>query len=95
MGGRLFIFVGASCVSHSVRNEFRGAKSLRKLLWVSHMCEIGLGVLNFSHGLRKFRRVCELISQGLSYFCWVCEFGSRVYEISHPMRNNSMISYAL
>ena len=41
------------------------------------MCEMGLNVRNFLHGLRKFCTVIEMISQGLAYFPWVCEFGSQ------------------
>ena len=43
-----------------------------KLLWgcemVSHIVRNWFGVRNFLHAMRKFRKVCELISQGLAYF---------------------------
>ena len=54
-----------------------------------------LGMRNFSHGLRKFRMVCKLISQGLAYFHIVCEIFAPHAKCLHPMRNESLISQDL
>ena len=72
------------------------------------VCEMTLGVRNYFVdplgfrtvcemvlGLRKFRTVIEMISQGALIFTGCAKLVCRVCEISHPMRNFSLISHAL
>ena len=72
-----------------VRNGFADPLGFRIV------CEMVLGVQNFSHGLRKFHRVCEMSSHGIFIFTECAKLVRKVYEISHPMRNDSLISHAL
>ena len=65
MDRRLFIFASASWFSHSVRTDFRAAKWFRMPFRVSHNVQNWFGVQNFSHAMQKFRKVCELILQGV------------------------------
>ena len=51
------------------------------------VCEMLFGVRNFSHALRKFCRVFEMISQGWFIFTKYANLVRRVCEISYPMRS--------
>ena len=65
--------------SHSVQNGFGCEK------WFRTTCEIVLGLRKFSHSLRKFRRVFEMISQGVFIFAGCAKWVRKMCEISHPM----------
>ena len=94
-GRRLLGFACASWVSHNVRNDFGVRNDFADPLGFRTMCEMVLGLRKFSHGLRKFRTVIEMILQGGLIFARCAKLVRRVCEISHTMWNDWWILHAL